>query len=734
MKGTKVVWVLGIAALMMVSAGGCSQYSNSDPCAASIELTPAYDTNPVGTQHVLVATVKDKDGNPLCGRTVEWMIPEGNNVGSFVEVDKGGIFSPGKKVNNTYAVTKTNNTCHVISRGNSDKSDNVVVYKGQTWAVITSAEEGVTNVIAYAPGVYDWQKHKAFATKVWADMAYEWPADATNPVGAQHPMRTRIKRASDGQPIKDLEVTYRLLSGPDGYFDTAGQKSVTVKTDADGVAATTFMQAQMCEGQNEIEIAVSKSICGPCVTAKAVAVKKVLKCWVGPKIGITKCGPPTAAMNDVVTYTITVNNPSNVTARNVTVVDTIPAGTQYVSSAPQGAAVAGQKVTWSLGDLGPQGKRDLSVQVKLINTGRFCNSATVTADGGLTATAEACTVVTCPKLVVSKRGPEQVLICDPICYTIEVRNTGDAPATNVRVVDTLPDGLTTDDGAKAKSFDLGTIAAGQTKSVQLQARAAKPGEYLNKIDLTADNNMSGSCTWKTVVKQPVLVVTKSGPELRYVGRKATYEIALSNKGDVAAEKVKLVDNVPENVRLLGASKGSTCAGNKVVWDVGTLKMGETQTFSVEVDPLCPGKFTNVAEATSTCGTARGEHTMEVRGVAAILLEMVDLADPVEVGADTTYCITVTNQGSTAGTNIRLTGVMSEPISFVNAKGPTKEKVDGKKILFDPIKTLGPGQSATYNVTVRGNKSCDTRFGVSVLSDQVKEPVIEEESTHFYADK
>lgn len=49
-------------------------YTNWDPCAASIELTPIHDVNPVMTQHVLVATVKDKDGNPLPNRRVEWII------------------------------------------------------------------------------------------------------------------------------------------------------------------------------------------------------------------------------------------------------------------------------------------------------------------------------------------------------------------------------------------------------------------------------------------------------------------------------------------------------------------------------------------------------------------------------------------------------------------------------------------------------------------------------------
>jgi len=43
----------------------CGYYSNFDPAAVELEVTPVEDTNPVRTQHVFVATVKDKNGCPL---------------------------------------------------------------------------------------------------------------------------------------------------------------------------------------------------------------------------------------------------------------------------------------------------------------------------------------------------------------------------------------------------------------------------------------------------------------------------------------------------------------------------------------------------------------------------------------------------------------------------------------------------------------------------------------------
>ena len=96
-------------------------YKNWDPYAATIEVTPVEDVNPVGTQHIFVATVKDKNGKPLPNRRVEWMISDG--VGSIVEVDESGLRdSRGYKMDNRFAVSHTNNFKHVLTRGNDDPS------------------------------------------------------------------------------------------------------------------------------------------------------------------------------------------------------------------------------------------------------------------------------------------------------------------------------------------------------------------------------------------------------------------------------------------------------------------------------------------------------------------------------------------------------------------------------------------------------------------------------------
>src|SRR5690606_22998137 len=65
-------------------------YHNFDPAAHQITITPVQSVNPVQTQHVLIATVCDKNGNGRRNRRVEWHI---EGPGHIVEVDESGLFA-----------------------------------------------------------------------------------------------------------------------------------------------------------------------------------------------------------------------------------------------------------------------------------------------------------------------------------------------------------------------------------------------------------------------------------------------------------------------------------------------------------------------------------------------------------------------------------------------------------------------------------------------------------------
>src|SRR3954470_19885749 len=219
---------------------GNGYYANFDPNAIRLEVRPLKDasgqdvTNPVRTQHVLIATVYDEKGQPRRDRRVEWML---EGAGHIVEVDESGLFAGrGYKVDNRYAVSYTDYAEHCISRGNDNPNDDFVIRPGQTWCVISSPVEGDTHVTVIAPEIANWDHHKVFVTKHWVDAGWVFPKPAINRTGAQHVFTTNVFRHTDQQPLANYRVRYRVLDGPPAVFLPDRAPEAVAVTDLNGRA------------------------------------------------------------------------------------------------------------------------------------------------------------------------------------------------------------------------------------------------------------------------------------------------------------------------------------------------------------------------------------------------------------------------------------------------------------------------------------------------------------------
>jgi len=665
----------------------------------------------------------------LPNRRVEWVIAEGS-VGDIIEVDESGWrASRGYKMDNHFAVTHTNNGPHVLTRGNDDPSDDISLDVGQTWCVITSPIEGTTHIIAYAPGIYDWQKHKVFVQKHWLDVEYKLPPDATNRVGTPHGMGTCVMRNSDKAPLAGYEVTYRILDGPAARLQPGNGQSTTVTTGSDGMANVTLVQEQPVEGVNTVEITVVRPAQGE-QNAITLGVGTMRKTWLAPAIQICKKAPREVYLGDQFTYALKVMSPGRMPAENVQVVDNLPEGIQYVSSDPP-ASVSGQQLRWSLGTLGVQEARDLRITVASTRTGLFTNHASVTADMGLSDQNSADTRVVAANLVAEKVAPEEVVLCDPIDYRVVVRNDGDSPARNVRLDEQLPDGLIAQGGRTRVVADLGTLAPGQSKSVTFQARAQRTGTFTNTVNVSGERGLTAQASAQTVVRQPVLAITQNGPAQRYLGREITYQITVRNTGDAPARNTVLTDAIPAGASFVRADSGGQLSGGQVTWQLGTLQPNAAKTVSVTFRGNQIGTLRNLCAARAVCAEITGEATTEVAGIPAILLECVDTDDPIEVGQQTGYLITVTNQGSANATGVVITCTLPAEEQLVSANGPTAHTVSGQTVTFASLATLTPKSQATYRVVVKGTQAGDVRFKVSLTANEMDSPVSETESTRFY---
>jgi len=426
-------------------------------------------------------------------------------------------------------------------------------------------------------------------------------------------------------------------------------------------------------------------------------------------------------------YVIKLINVTKADLKGVKLREKLVTNLELVGTNPK-STIAGSTLEWAIGDLKAGESKLYTVRGKAQKPGQVVGCASVVFD--MPAVCLGIMAVQ-PSLEIVKTGPAEAILCDVLDYTILVKNTGSGSACNVVVKDSLPEGLTTIDGKKVVAFSAGNLSPGQSRKFAFQAKAAKKGQFTNTATASADHGLSAKSTpVTTTVLNPELKVEKTGPALRYIGRPGTYEIVVTNKGDADARDTVLTDTIPATTTLV-AAEGAKVTGSSVTWALGTIKPGASKKVSVTIKYNETGAVRNIATAKAYCATASASAATEVKGIPAILLECVDLDDPIEVGANVTYQITVTNQGSAVGTNIVIDCTLPEEQEFASATSPAKETVKGKSITFAPLPKLAPKAKAVYKLTVKCVKAGDVRFSVSLKSDQMDSPSAETESTHIY---
>lgn len=445
-------------------------------------------------------------------------------------------------------------------------------------------------------------------------------------------------------------------------------------------------------------------------------------------VGVQKGVPREVRLNQPFTYELKVTNLSDLTLHDVAVSEVLSPNVKPKTASPAGE-VAENTIKWSLGSLKPDETRVIQNTVVATGMNVATSCASVTYNTMLCASVP----VVSPALQVTKAGPAQALRCDDIVYRFTVSNTGTGVIQNVKLSDKLADGLTTKDGQNTIALAVGSLRPSETREHNVQIKATKPGKFSSQATVSDDGGITAaSDTVTTVVREPVLKITKTGPDSKFIGRTATYKITVTNSGDGEARDLVVEDSISQGAQFIRASDNAKVAGGKIVWQLGTLQPAASKEITVTVQADQRGVVSGTAEARAFCAapvSASAQTTF--KGIPAILLEVIDVKDPLEVGQDGTYAITATNQGTAPGTNIKIVCTLERSVQYVSSTGSTAGSAEGATVTFTPLASLAPGQKATWNITVKAGKPGDTRFKVSMTSDQLSRPVEETEATNVY---
>jgi uncharacterized repeat protein (TIGR01451 family) len=438
--------------------------------------------------------------------------------------------------------------------------------------------------------------------------------------------------------------------------------------------------------------------------------------------------PANVAAGQELEYRICVENCSPAAAHHVLVRNPLPANARFVRASPE-PSLREPELLWRLGTLAGGARREIVLVLAPTGGDDVKNCARVQFEHGECVT----TKVARPSLSMQKNGPAQAVLSDTLTYRLTLTNTGSSELSNLLVTDLLPVGLEHASGKDHLSWILGTLAPGQSQSVEYQVVANKVGRLCNKSIATAAGGLREEKESCVTVGEMKLDVTMTGPERRYLNLPATYQVTVSNPGTLALTNVVIHDPVPAETTFIGASGGGQLIGSQVQWVIGTLPPAESRTVEVRLRALMPGRICNQAIATADRGLVKqAEACTDFTGASALSLVVEDTQDPVEVGGETSYNIIIRNPGTNPVTRVQIVATVPEQMTVTRAAGASDNRREGLKIIYEPL-TLPPGGEARFRVEVKAQRPGDVRFKVELTADQLTAgPVQQEESTTIFA--
>jgi len=448
----------------------------------------------------------------------------------------------------------------------------------------------------------------------------------------------------------------------------------------------------------------------------------------GSGLLLEKVVPAEAMVGVPFTYRYHVKNLTPNSIHQVMVTDRVTQNFSATSANPKPATVNGGLATWALDSLGPNETKVITV------TGSSSEEGTVTTCGWATYSPILCEPIKIlkPALELVKKLTPEAIICDPVNMTLTVRNSGSSTLHDVSVSDELPSGLTTSDGKTSITSPVGTLRPGESKDIPVALKAGRPGKFDNTAKATSREGVSAQASATTVVRQAVISLTCTAPSERFLGRPGDFCFKISNTGDAACPDAVIEATLPAGVTLQSSTGGGTAAGGKVTWRVGTLGAGQSKEVCATVVSAAAGQVSISATANGGCAkpaTATCQTTY--RGIAAVLLEVIDVSDPIEVGANETYEVVVTNQGTAPLTNVKLSSKLEASQQFVSGSGSSAVSGSGSPITYGTVASIPAKGKASWKVVVKATKGGDVRFHTILNSDQTERPVEETESTHQY---
>ena len=451
------------------------------------------------------------------------------------------------------------------------------------------------------------------------------------------------------------------------------------------------------------------------------------------RLTVEKTAPEEIQVGTPSTWTITVRNEGKTAASGVQIHDTVPEGTQLVNTQPPARVSEDGEITWNVGTMPAGTMAVVKMVLRPTREGEIGSIASVSTRSEASAKA----VATRPLLKVETFGEKKVLLGEPVELSIVVSNPGTGIARNVVLSETVPPELQFEGGAELL-YPVGDLLPGESKTTKLPLTAVRPGKFANRILARSESDLEMESVLEMEVTAPAISLKLQGPSRRFLEKESTFRLTLSNLGTASAKNAEFYVTVPNGWKFVRANNLGTFLPEygRTVWKLEELEAGGCAEAEVVLAPMEIGSFTLQCEANADiCQPSADSKNVTVEGIAALMFQVVDSNDPIQVGEDTQYTVEVVNQGSRQAENVQVTVNIPAGLELVacEERARTARVPGGKRLLFEQIPTLGPKAAKVYRFTLRGVASGDQRVSVDLSSREFQDPIVKEESTRVFAE-
>ena len=475
-------------------------------------------------------------------------------------------------------------------------------------------------------------------------------------------------------------------------------------------------------------VAVPSTTTGPTATANATASPQLALSSQGPMLTVEAEGPRAISMGKAANYRVRLVNQGSAAADRVIVTVAIPTSVKVVSAQARSGAVneAGEdgtnaQIMWEMENVAARSQHELALSLQPTEN----KPIELIVDWVFKAPSiQANIEVQQPQLAMAVEGPTEMRFGETAAFRIRVSNPGNGPAENVSLSVSAT-------GAAAQPNSIGTLAAGESRALDIELTANQAGDMSIAATAQGDGNLQAEASHAVAVRRAELAVNVTAPELVYAGTTATYDIRVANTGDAVAEAVVLEVQLPAGAQNVLGIDQKPLTTESPKWKLGDLPPGTDRVYTIQCDLANGGQAALSAQIQAKDKTSAADKVVtNVEAIADLKLIVNDPQGPLPVGKEVVYEIVITNRGTREASNIDLVAQFSDGVEPSAATGHRSEIVPGQ-VVFEPIRSLPAGEQLTVKITAKATKAGNLRFRAELTCGELETKLVSEGSTRFF---